>query len=143
MARACGRSRKEELMSETGKTWSSDPRRSQVVAGSVSPSLSCLEDGGAFPWRSPSPPTAPVSSTFFSEPVWSFGVAAIDQILPGGALEPGGLHEIKPATPGDWGTALTFALLLTLRRIIGAEEAGRVPAPILWCWSRVAAQELG
>jgi protein ImuA len=130
-------------MSETGKPWSSDPMSNQTVAGRASPSLSCLEDAGASPWGPPSLPPAPVSSTFFFDPVWTFGADAIDKILPGGVLEPSGLHEIKPATPGDWGTALVFALLLTLRRIIGFEGTSRVPAPILWCWSHMATQELG
>jgi protein ImuA len=58
------------------------------------------------------PPEAGETS---SPAAWGFGLAAIDRALPRGGLEPAGLHELKPAGPGDEAAAVTLALLLAAR----------------------------
>ena len=50
------------------------------------------------------------------EDCWTFGDAALDKLLPGGALELAALHEIKPRDYGDWQAAMVLALRLASRR---------------------------
>ena len=49
-------------------------------------------------------------------PPLTFGIEAIDARLPAGGLQPHGLHEFKPRTARDAGSALALALSLAARR---------------------------
>lgn len=57
----------------------------------------------------------------------ALGIAALDRML-GGGFALGGLHEITPAAPPDFGAAVSFALAL-LARALAAEAAGDSLAP--------------
>jgi protein ImuA len=79
----------------------------------------------------------PTVSAPFSRPLrparpaaWTLGEPAFDTILPDGGLDPAALHEIKPASHGDWPAAVVFAAALATRRLQDDEQSSR---PILWC----------
>jgi protein ImuA len=82
--------------------------------------------------RAPHPACNPLSA-------WTFGIEEIDTALPGGGLDPGGLHEILPRRHPDSWAALGFALALIARR--GAAEGES--SAILWCFTDHAAREFG
>jgi protein ImuA len=71
---------------------------------------------------------------------WRFGIEAIDAHLPAGGLARGGLHEIAPASHGDMGATLGFALALL--ETLPTDHAA--PArPVFWCQSAEARREFG
>jgi protein ImuA len=74
---------------------------------------------------------------------WVLGAPEMDGWLPGGQLDAAILGEIKPETYGDTPAALTFALLLAIRRL-GIGHAGReASALVVWCWPFRLAREYG
>lgn len=68
------------------------------------------------------------------------GHAGADRRL-GGGLQPGALHEVRPAAPGDMAAAAGFALAL-MARLLGR---GCARPPGLWLWVRqdLAGRETG
>lgn len=63
---------------------------------------------------------------------WTLGAQAVDAWLPGAALAPAALGEIKPSSHGDWSAAVGFSLALTVRLLHGG--GGRRPPLVVWCW---------
>jgi protein ImuA len=70
---------------------------------------------------------------------WTFGAQEIDRSLPEGALDPGGLHEIRPAGYPDSWAAIAMALALLARRRLTTSGTG----VILWGFTEHAAHEFG
>jgi protein ImuA len=73
---------------------------------------------------------------------WTTGADLFDAALGGIGLDPAGVHEIRPAWPGDWSAgwsaAQSFALLMAARRVdCGATR------PLLWCAAPGLAGEIG
>jgi hypothetical protein len=83
--------------------------------------------------------------------LWSLGIPEIDRRLGAAGLDPAGVHEVKPmvSTPGTaqaaaWASAIVFALRLAVRRLEALHALqGARPRPLLWCWPRESAGELG
>jgi len=87
---------------------------------------------------------------------WTLGELALDAAIGRRGLDPGGVHEIKPAdaredadgeaVSADWMAvsmaARKFALALAVRRLCTSSETQR-DAPVLWCASSTHAAELG
>ena len=93
---------------------------------------------------------------------WTLGERGLDALIGTAGLEPGGLHEIKPAAPisgglqskgekrpdgmPDWmgvsAAARRFALALGVRWLASCDVLRR-EAPVLWCASTGDASELG
>jgi protein ImuA len=68
---------------------------------------------------------------------WSLGAPGLDGLLPGGGLDPAGLHEIKPAAHAGRPAAIAFALALAARR-------GRADMrPLLWVAPAFETRESG
>ena len=87
----------------------------------------------------PLPPAGPASDA----DGWTLGAPEIDALLGATALDPAGVHEVKPAAKGAGGraAALIFALRLAVRRMRQMPAArGR---RLLWCWPSSLARELG
>lgn len=77
---------------------------------------------------------------------WNLGVPKIDCLLPDARLQPGGIHEIKPMSDGDWlcNHVCAFGFLLRLlRRRLLALQGGEGHAPVLLCWPHRLGYELG
>jgi protein ImuA len=78
---------------------------------------------------------------------WTLGIGCLDGVLPAGALDARGVHEVAPRDAGERAAALAFALRLAVRRWRGlageAENAAARIRPLLWCWSRREAAEQG
>ncbi len=70
---------------------------------------------------------------------WTFGVEEIDCALPGGGLDPAGLHEVRARTYGDSGATLGFALALLARR----QRTRPEPGSILWVFTERDVREFG
>ncbi|MFN3744543.1 MAG: hypothetical protein ACK4TL_07545 [Hyphomicrobiaceae bacterium] len=77
------------------------------------------------------------------KPGWGLGAPEVDGWLPGGRLDAAILAEIKPETYGDTPAALTFALLLAVRRLGVGHAAGEAPGLVVWCWPVRLAREYG
>lgn len=83
-----------------------------------------------------------------SPPAWTFGAREVDLALAPRGLDPGALHELKPAPPETAGAAaglaatIGFAVALAVRRQAGEAAAGRGGA-ILWCCSDRQSCEIG
>ena len=73
---------------------------------------------------------------------WTFGDTRIDAVLPGGALDSGALHEIKPRSYSDWSAAFVFAVRLAVRRLGPSGAQGARPTT-LWCHTRARGNDLG
>ncbi|MEZ5774606.1 MAG: hypothetical protein R3D33_07870 [Hyphomicrobiaceae bacterium] len=69
---------------------------------------------------------------------WTFGIPALDGLLPWRGLHPAGLHELKPASAGDAPAAVTLALALAARRL-----ARHPQATVLWAVARPLEREIG
>ena len=78
-------------------------------------------------------------------PPLTLGVPEIDQMLPGGGLARGALHEILgsharvragPVNGGGGGAALAFAAVLAARRAALASGRDHTDGRVLWCPSR-------
>ncbi len=107
----------------------SDPARpGMVTSRSVCPFLPST--------RRPRAPEPAPSLASTLAPSLSFGIAAIDACLPAGGLQAHGLHELKPRTARDAGSALAFALALAARQ-------GRSQRPLLVVFAGRAGAEHG
>ena len=108
--------------------------------------------------KSPLPRPAALTHDNGSTNPWLLGEPALDDLIGPAGLDPGALHEIKPAEPrsaaadgADWmavsAAARRFALALGVRRLLSCDAPRReVPvleSQVLWCASAVDAAELG
>lgn len=72
------------------------------------------------------------------EPHFQFGFAALDELLPGGGLLRGAVHEVVAASYGDMAAAIGFAAALAVR----AGESMPV-GPMAWCQQGWGVYDMG
>lgn len=97
----------------------------------------------AFTVRSPTPALTPTvgerapACSFSFGPSWTLGAAEIDGFLPWQGLSTHGLHELKPAAPGDAAAAQVLAMALLARRLEPEEARHK---SLLWVapWRDIA-----